>query len=651
MDNYNELIRVLSKADEDYYLHDRPTLSDSQYDELMRELVQLEQSTGIIAPQSPTQLPSGKFIEGRTVTRANPMLSLDNITTVDEYRKWRKRLDTGLVVCEPKIDGLALEVVWVAGRLVQASTRGDGTVGEDVTDKVLNLLCIPNVLHEPVDLTIRGELYLDKQDFATINRELSLQDVKPYANPRNLASGIFRRVDLTDIRKSKLKFITYDAFHDASEGITDYHSALLRAASLGAPAGSRELTILDKSFVDAHYEDLLAKRPKLDYEIDGMVVKTLKLDSRVTLGASSKSPNWAIAWKFPAIETHTTLLGVSFQVSKVGTITPVARLEPVKLCGALVSRATLHNADELKRLDLHYGDTVVVRRGGDVIPGITAPIVANRKPDAVRVEYPDNCPSCNCKLETSQVLHALTHRCPNYKCPARVGRKLEHFTSKRAMDIRGLAEVTISRLIELGFLKEFSDVFKLTEESLGQLPSFGQRSIASLLKRIEYAKSVKFANLIYALGIPDVGVTTAQDLSKAYPNLRALLNTTVTELLATGATGPAVSETIVKHFSDAKTLDEIVRLLEVGLDIEYPNLNVGGLLLGENWVITGSFPGYSKTALEDLITSHGGRVYSSISGKTDYCLVGDSPGKKLDDALDYNVSIRTLKDLKETIGE
>lgn len=649
---YQKLVEKLLRWDHEYYTLDSPTVSDAEYDIAMRALVKLESNLTNLLPYSPTQRPSGEVSNDLpTVLHRSPMLSLDNAFTLEEFETWVKTVpEVPTMVCEPKLDGLALSVIYQGGEYVAGVTRGTGTEGEDVTLKLPGILNIPRKLigEYPSTIEFRGELVVESDKFETINAALVAKGEKTYANPRNLASGSMRLKSLEALTARGLKFIVY-AVIELEDHLPRLHiERLLLAESLGMTI-SQFIAEVPTEQIDSHYLDLLALRDQLPYEIDGMVIKVNDTTLYPDIGTTGRMPKWAIAWKFPAIEKFVKLLGVTFQIGRTGAITPVAKLAPTEICGVTVSNATLHNADELSRLDLHYGDTIVLRRSGDVIPKITAVISETRKENAKPVVYPINCPSCNSVLEkTSDVVIS----CVNRKCPSRVMNLIVHFSSKLAMNISGLAIGTITKLIDAGVLVTPADLYTLTDKDLVNIPGFGARSIKKLLNAIAKSMEVKFANFIYALGIDKVGISTAINLAETYPSLSELRRVILQSpelLLEISDIGQEIQNNLVTYMSEVRNSDDILRLVEAGLNITYPVAISGGALSGQKWIVTGSFKGHTRDSMVQLLRDAGAKVTTTPTKVTDYVMVGESAGRRLEQAIDLGVELRYEHELKDIL--
>lgn len=655
MRNYNKLVAVINEADVAYYSGKTPLYSDHEYNNLLAELKLVSESIPEAerSPLDPLLKPSGKATSDLTVTHKVPMLSIDSVPDLNGLNVFFKRSVLTAIdyyMCELKIDGVSISLEYTDGLLTSAGLRGDGTVGDDITDKVKCIKSIPKKLPEPRTVTIRGELYVTKTDYGYLNVKWSSEGGKSYANPRSFVSAMINSHDLERIGSARLRFIAFDLHDDVERTFEVKHAELDSLGLTSVPMSA----VVHKDDIEYYYKDVETARKQLDFDIDGIVIKVNDPVIQSKCPPTGRYLQWARAWKFKAEEDYSKLIGVDFQVSKVGTITPVARLEPVKLGGTVISRATLHNVDELKRLDLHYGDTVVVRRAGDTIPQITASVEEYRKDNAVPVTMPTNCPCCSSKLVYDDSKEVVVVKCPNRKCPARLLRKFQHFVSKQAFNIKGFGEVVLNKLIDAGIIVTFADLYRLNYDKLNLIDSMGAKSIDKLLTALENSEETPLSKAIYGLGIPNVGLTVSETLSYAFENLRSFSNASVTELIASGACNETLAKSIVEHLNLPEVQEDISALIALEDETRILIFRTGGIvtdgcLKDTVWVITGDFAGESKETLADMIKMSGGRVSSHTTKAVTHCLFGKNPGKKMEDAIENKADLVNRKDFEEII--
>ena len=633
-----------------YHVLDAPEISDADYDALMRELQALEERfPELITPDSPTQrvgaAPSELFAP---VQHSAPLLSLDNAFSEEDLDAWYGRVLRGLeheptFVTEPKIDGLSVVVVYENGKLTRGATRGDGSTGEDVTANIRTIRAVPAALREtktakvPAWLEIRGEVFLRLEDFEKINEDQGEQGKPLFANPRNTAAGMLRQKDPKVTASRPLQIAFHGIVRCDGVRINSYTQSIelmkewgLRPHPLSEPAK----TIDD---VKAYTNELVAKRHSLDHEIDGAVVKVDEYTDQFDLGATSKAPRWAIAYKFPPEEKTTVLNDILPSIGRTGVITPFAVLEPVHVGGVIVRQATLHNPDEIARKDVRIGDTVVVRRAGDVIPEVVAPIPSLRTGKEKRFKMPSKCPACATALVRAEGVVAT--RCPNLACPAQVVGRLIHFAGRGAMDIEHMGEKTVSALVERGYLDDFGDVFELTDEQIAELPGFKDRSITNLRKAIEGAKQRPIDRLLFGLGILHLGGTGAKALADAFGSIDAIAQASEEDIAAVEGIGPVIAASVREFFDRPQTKAVIDKLARAGVQLAEQRKRASGPLLGKTFVITGTLEKWSREEAKALIEAAGGKVSGSVSKKTDYLVAGEAAGSKLDKAQQLGVEI------------
>ncbi len=648
IDALRESIR---RHDHAYYVLDRPEISDEEYDLLFDELRRLEQVyPELVTPDSPTRRVGGAPLPAFTQVRhAAPMLSLDSVTTPDAVRQFDRRIRQSLgertkYVLEPKFDGLSLELVYEDGGFVRASTRGDGVRGEDVTQNIKTIPALPLRLRTgaaavPRVLAVRAEALMHIDDFTTLNAALE-RDGKPvFANPRNAAAGSIRQLDSRITASRRLNLVVYDELVVIDGGLRlDTHWEVLnRLQDWGlriAPLARRAATVDD---VLAYHREVEAKRDSLGYEIDGIVVKVDDVAGRERLGVTARHPRWALAFKFTAREKETTIEDVVVQVGRTGVLTPVAVLEPVQIGGVTVTRATLHNREELARKDLRIGDRVRVVRAGDVIPEVIERVSRGEKRGR-SFSMPSTCPSCG----TPVVQNGPFDVCPNgLACPVQLKRTIEHFGSRDALDIRGLGRETVDALVSSGLVRDVSDVFALQERDLLTLERFAQISASNLVRAIERAKRPELSRFLYALGIPDVGTQTARDLADGFGTLDALLSADEDEVRKVTGVGPVVARSVVQFFRQPTTRKVIERCVERGLEIAGTARPQEGPFAGKTVVFTGSLATMPRSDAEALVRRLGGRTAASVSHSTDLVVAGEEPGSKYEKARELGIPIVT----------
>ena len=650
MASARERVRALREQiahyDYRYYVLDDPEIPDAEYDRLLRELKELEAAhPELVTPDSPTQRVSGTPArEFGTVVHLAPMLSLDNAFNVEDIedfdRRVRERLGSNESVrysCEPKLDGLAVSLLYENGRLARGATRGDGERGEDVTANLRTVPSVPLKLRGrgfPARFEARGEVFMPLRGFEKLNREVTARGDKPFVNPRNAAAGSLRQLDprITAVRPLEIFFYGFGAI-EGSAMPARHSEALARLREWGlrscpetsAAAGVKELLV--------YYESIGARRAKLPYQIDGVVYKVDSIEQQQALGFVARAPRWAIAHKYPAEEELTTVRDIEWQVGRTGALTPVARLEPVFVGGVTVSNATLHNIDELHRKDVRVGDTVIIRRAGDVIPEVVRVISERRRRGAAQPELPATCPVCG--SEVTRVEGESAARCSGgLHCPAQRKESLRHFAARRAMDIQGLGDKIVDQLVDAGFVKNAADLYALGVEQLMKLDRMGDKSAAKLVAAIEGSKQTTLAHFLFALGIRDVGEATALALATHFGSLARLQKATIEELLEVPDIGPVVAESVQKFFHDRRNVAVLEALRALGVRVapmSQPKAEPGPLA-GKTFVITGTLPTLSRADAEALIRAAGGKVAGSVSGKTDFVLAGEDAGQKLSKA-------------------
>ena len=630
-----------------YHALDNPEIPDSDYDSLVERLENLEREYGLLSDSSPSlsvgSAPLNKFAE---VKHQIPMLSLDKVFEEEGLRNFSKRinklLDTDKQVtysCEPKIDGIAVSLFYKDGELKQASTRGDGKTGEDITHNVLGVTCIPKSIKmkkTKSQLEVRGEIFLSKLDFNEINDKARKEGQKLFVNPRNTAAGTIRQLDPERAAKVPLQMFCYGVGVNQGFSLPENLGEIFdELKKLGFPVNKDIKTASGIEGCVNYCLDLYTRRDLLDYEIDGAVIKVDSLISQSMIGENIKAPRWAIAYKFPAEEKITKVLDVEFQVGRTGTITPVARLEPVFVGGVTVSNTTLHNMDEIKRLGLSIGDEVIVRRAGDVIPKVVRVVGSKKKRETTTIATPSHCPVCKSPIEKDG---AVLLRCTGGSlCSAQRKEMLKHFASRSALNIEGLGNKLIEQFVDEGLIKDAADIFKLNSSVLIQMDRLGKKSAENLLASIDKSKNTTLPKFIYALGIREVGEATAQALAYRYPDIDDLLRATVEDLESIQDIGPTVSSNIVAFFSDVSNLDLIKRLTEVGVVWPVKSITSSSILAGKTVVLTGTLESLSRQEAKDRLLAIGAKVSGSVSKNTDFVVAGPGAGSKLTKASELGV--------------
>lgn len=647
-----------------YYIENRPEISDREFDRLLQELIDLEKANPeLITPDSPSQRVGGEPIsELRPVQHAVPMMSIDNTYSEAEVRAFDERVRKGLggehatYVLEPKIDGTAVNLRYEDGVLVLAATRGRGNLGDDITVNARTIRSIPLRLHDatkvPPILEVRGEVYMDHDDFQRVNKEIEAEGEEPYANPRNLAAGTLRRLDPKIVAKRRLRFLSHGMGQVEPMPASSYWewTQLLRKWGLPLPKEISRAKDLDEAL--KIIEEFKAIRPKLPYMTDGMVMKVDAFEQRDRLGATSKAPRWVIAYKYETEQQPTQLLDVRWQVGKGGNLTPVADLEPVFIGGVTVSHATLHNIDQIERLDLHIGDTVVIERAGEVIPYVVEAIEEKRPKNAKKIEPPKKCPSCGSPVEREKDTPYI--RCVNPACPAQLKERIRWFCGRSQMDIENLGDVLVDQLVEAGLVKTFADVWRLKREQVVGLERMGERSAQNVIAAIEASRDRGLDRLLAGLGIRHVGNRVAHVLAEHFGSLDAIAAASATELSAVNEIGPVIAGSVHDFFHNPAGIEAIRQLQSVGIDPKQEKraAKPGELpLAGKTIVVTGTLKNFDRDEIEELIVRLGGKASGSVSKKTSFVVAGESAGSKLDKAKELEVEVIGEVDFMRRIGQ
>lgn len=647
------LIETIRKHDIAYYDNDQPSITDQAYDALIRELIEIEEKH----PEwkrvdSPTQRVGGQPLEAFSqITHQVKLLSLDNSYDEEDLRDFDARVAKEIgsdynYVVEYKIDGLSVALTYENGILISGATRGNGEVGEDVTDNIKTIRSIPLRLNQEVDIVVRGEVYFPKEKFRVLNEQQEALGLQAFANPRNAAAGTLRQLDSKVTAKRPLDIFVFNVLQ--GDVPSDYHYDNQKyLESLGFVTCEASLCHSIEAVIDLCH-DMIEKRHDLPYEIDGMVVKVNKISQRDLLGVKVKSPRWAIAFKFPAEEKMTILRDVIFQVGRTGVVTPKAEFDPVEVAGSVISRATLHNEDYINEKDIRIGDTIVVQKAGDVIPAVVRVVEEKRLGTEQIVKMPSQCPECGTDLVKQVGEVAL--RCLNDYCPAKLRRGIEHFVSRTAMNIDGLGTSIINLLIQNELIKDYADLYYLTDkrDAIANLERMGEKSADNLLKAIESSKNNGLDQLLSGMGIPLIGAKASKTIAEHFKSMEKLQAVTLEDLITIEEIGEKMALSLLNFLADDKQKSRIERLVKAGVKMTYDDQQevLGDAFEGKKVVLTGTLEGFSRTEAKTLIEAQGGKVVGSVSKKTDYVLVGANPGSKYDKALELGVSILDESEFK-----
>lgn len=656
----NQLRETLHYHSVRYYVEDSPEIPDAEYDRLMRELLELEaQHPELITLDSPSQRVGGKPLDGfEQVKHEIPMLSLDNAFDDDELDAFHKRIQDRLATteldafcCEPKLDGLAVSLLYENGVLIQAATRGDGTTGENITENVRTISAIPLKLQGegwPTRLEVRGEVFMPKAGFERLNQQALKTGDKTFVNPRNAAAGSLRQLDSKITAKRPLNFYAYSVgVVEGAELALSHYQRFLQLKAWGLPMCPETRLVNSLDEVKSYYQSILTRREQLAYEIDGVVIKVDDIQAQQQLGFVARAPRWAIAYKFPAQEEITVLNDVEFQVGRTGAITPVAKLEPIFVGGVTVSNATLHNADEIERLGVKIGDSVTIRRAGDVIPQVVS-VVLDRRPTSARdIIFPSHCPVCNSEIE--RVEGEAVARCTGgLVCQAQRKEALKHFVSRKALDVDGLGVKVIEQLVDKEMVKTPADLFRLKAGQLTILERMGPKSAQNIVNALEKSKLTTLARFLYSLGIREVGEATAANLALHFETLDNISQATFDELLEVQDVGVVVASHITSFFEQDKNKKVIEELMELGVQwpsVVKPSEDSVQPLLGKVVVLTGSLSQLSRSDAKAALQALGAKVTGSVSKNTDILFAGEAAGSKLVKAQELGIEIRTEQDL------
>ena len=655
-----ELSRELERHNYLYYVKNSPEISDYEFDTLLNELKELEaQYPELTRSDSPTQRVGSTVAEGfKPLTHAVPMMSIDNISDIEGALDFDKRvkkllgLDNDVIdyVAEPKFDGVSASLTYERGLFTRGATRGNGTVGEDVTANLKTIRTIPLRLRGgrgvPELIEIRGEVLYPLESFKALNKELADQGEPLFANPRNAASGAIRQLDSAVTAKRPLEFYSWGIGAVEGYEINTEWKIVESLRAWGFKVEDRIMLCAGIEECISYQKEIESARDALPYEADGIVIKVNRRDYQKELGATAKHPRWSIAYKFKPRQTTTKINDVTIQVGRVGLLTPVAELEPVKISGITIKRASLHTMDIINKRDIRIGDTVLVQRAGDVIPEVVMPIKEKRTGEEKKIIIPDKCPSCGTPVEKE----GSYYYCPNIACPAQLKGRITHLASRRAFDIEGLGEKIVEQLMSEGLVKDMGDIFYLNKEVLLPLERFADKSAENLEKEIENSKSVTFERFINALSIRHVGERTAQILARNYTNIKALMNASEEDLISIHTIGREIAESVAHFFHSDRNRELIEKMLSAGVSINYSeSTRESDGLKGRTFVFTGGLESLTRDEAAQLVENHGGRVSSSVTKKTSYVVVGKDPGSKYAKALSLGIEILTEDDFKKLI--
>lgn len=660
-----ELRKLITQYDYEYYVLAQPQISDYEYDKLLAELIQLESGNpNLITPDSPTQrVGSDLNNEFKTIVHQVPMLSLSNTYSEDELLDFDRRVREGLpsiekveYVCELKIDGVSVSLKYKNGLLDYAATRGDGTSGEDVTNNVKTIKSVPLSYPKKVagklkldNIEVRGEIYMEVEAFKKMNAERELEGEKVFVNPRNSTAGTIKLLDSKQVAKRPLQIFTYFLFSNSDELLSHYENLKL-LSGLGFRVNPNYKLCTSINDVLEFCKEWEEKRDALPYEIDGVVVKVNSIKQQKILGSIAKSPRWAVAFKFKAKQAVTKLNKIVWQVGRTGTLTPVAELEPVFLAGSTISRATLHNMDEINRKDIREDDYVTIEKGGDVIPKVVSVDLLKREKKSKPVEIPDKCPVCKSKLYQPEEEVAIY--CENNSCPAQVKGRLSHFSARGAMDIEGLGDALINLFVEMEFLHDCADIYNLKNkrEELINIERLGEKSVDNLLNSIEKSKEKPFDKVLFAIGIRYVGAGAAKKIADHFSKIDNLMKASEEEIETIHEIGPSISKSIKRFFADQKNIKLIERLKKAGLRFSAEKKEpASNKLNGRSFVLTGTLSSMSRDEAKEIIIANGGSVVSSVSKNTNYVVAGESPGSKFDKAQKLGIAILSEEEFLKMI--
>ncbi|MBS4175627.1 NAD-dependent DNA ligase LigA [Bacillus sp. FJAT-49736] len=657
-----ELHRLLTQYNYEYHVLDNPSVPDAEYDRLMQELLQIENEyPDLVTPDSPSQRVGAEILSAFTkVEHQIPMLSLGNAFNEADLRDFDRRVKQGVgedveYVCELKIDGLAISLRYEQGLFRQGSTRGDGTIGEDITSNLRTIRSIPLRLNQPMSIEVRGEAYMPKRSFENLNQQKEENGEEPFANPRNAAAGSLRQLDPKIAASRNLDIFLYAIGDFTEAGVTTHSDGLDLLERLGFKVNKEREKCASIDEVIQYVEKWTTERPNLPYEIDGIVIKVNSLQQQQALGTTAKSPRWAIAYKFPAEEVVTKLLDIELSVGRTGVITPTAILEPVKVAGTTVKRASLHNEDLIREKDIMLGDHVVIKKAGDIIPEVVNVLAERRTGDEKQFSMPTHCPECESELVRLEGEVAL--RCINPKCPAQIREGLIHFVSRDAMNIDGLGEKVISQLFNYELIKDVADIYGLQRDQLLALERMGEKSVANLLEAIEKSKQNSLEKLLFGLGIRHVGAKAAKTLAQRFGTMDQLMSSTKEELTDIQDIGEKMADSIFTYFENEDARELISELKAFGLNMEYlgpkpvDTSTIESSLAGKVIVLTGKLEKLTRNEAKDKLEALGANVTGSVSKKTDIVIAGEEAGSKLTKAQELGIEIWDEERMLQEFGE
>ncbi|AIM16833.1 MULTISPECIES: NAD-dependent DNA ligase LigA [Neobacillus] len=658
----SELRNLLNQYGYEYYVLDKPSVPDAEYDRLMQELLALEeQFPELKTPDSPSERVGGAVLDMfEKVEHRTPMLSLGNAFNEQDLRDFDRRIRQAVgndfsYVCELKIDGLAVSLRYEDGLFIQGATRGDGTIGEDITANLKTIKSIPLRLTEPVSIEVRGEAFMPKRSFEALNEARKERGEELFANPRNAAAGSLRQLDPKIAASRKLDIFLYGIGNVSEIGIESHSEGLDYLDQLGFKTNKERKKCATIDDVIEYVNGWVEKRPHLPYEIDGIVIKVDSLAQQAALGTTAKSPRWAIAYKFPAEEVITTLKDIELSVGRTGVVTPTAILEPVKVAGTTVQRASLHNEDLIREKDIKIGDKVVIKKAGDIIPEVVNVLADQRTGEEKDFHMPTHCPECNSELVRLEGEVAL--RCINPKCPAQIREGLIHFVSRDAMNIEGLGEKVISQLFANKLISNVADIYKLTREQLIGLERMGEKSVSNLLKAIEASKSNSLEKLLFGLGIRHVGAKAAKTLAQEFGNMEKLASASKEQLMAINEIGNKMADSIVSFFEQEEAKELLQELSAAGVNMEYKgakpvsNQESDSIFSGKTIVLTGKLEQLTRNEAKEKIEALGGKVTGSVSKKTDLVIAGTEAGSKLTKAQELGIEVWDEEKLLEELNK
>ncbi|UJL47255.1 NAD-dependent DNA ligase LigA [Virgibacillus sp. NKC19-16] len=651
------LSELLTRYNHEYHVLDKPSVPDSEYDQKLQELLKLEEEfPELVTPDSPTQRVGGEPLEGFQKVRHNvAMMSLGNAFNETDLHAFARRGREGTdkpisFVCELKIDGLAVSLTYENGKFVRGATRGDGTIGEDITSNLRTIRSIPLAISEQGTIEVRGEAFMPHKSFLTLNEEKEANGEEPFANPRNAAAGSLRQLDPKIAAKRNLDIFLYGVGEWENSALTSHSERLERMQELGLKTNPEWKKCATIEEVIDYINYWAEERPHLNYEIDGIVVKIDDLDQQEELGFTAKNPRWAIAYKFPAEEVITNLTAIELNVGRTGVITPTAILDPVKVAGTTVGRASLHNEDLIRAKDIRIGDTVVIKKAGDIIPEVVRVVEEKRPKDTKEYHMPEVCPACGSELVRLEEEVAL--RCINPNCPAQLKEGLIHFVSRNAMNIDGLGEKVIIQLFQEELIHTMADLYRLNRDELLQLERMGEKSVTNLLEAIEASKENSLERLLFGLGIRFIGSKAAKTIAASFETMENLQNASYEELIAVDEIGDKMADSIVQYFSEQEVIDLLDALRELDLNMEYTGpkqAKQDGVFADKTVVITGRMESFTRGVAKELVESMGGSVTGSVSKNTDILIAGEDAGSKYDKAEKLGVTIWDEEQLQQAI--